>query len=100
MKTGARPSPSLSPFYFRLLCCSLRKMRGTPTTDRGRTALAACALLLALSAAAAQSGRQAKEAKTPARPAASPAPLLKRTTTRREVRRLGFGGSVSLLGAP
>lgn len=60
--------------------------------------LALAALALAARPAAGQSGR-------PARPerAAAPAPaptLIKRTTTRREVRRLGYGGSVTLYGAP
>jgi hypothetical protein len=50
--------------------------------------------------ASAQSGRQAKETKSGAQTAPAPAPLLKRTTTRREVRRLGFGGSVTVYGAP
>ena len=44
-----------------------------------------------------QSGRQPKEEKGAQ---AAPAPLLKRTTTRREVRRLGYGGSVTVYGAP
>ena len=50
--------------------------------------------------ASAQSGRQPKENKPSAQAAPTPAPLLKRTTTRREVRRLGFGGSVTIYGAP
>jgi hypothetical protein len=65
----------------------------------------ASALLFALAAfgvnaprpAPAQSGRQPKAAE-PAR-AQTPA-LLKRTTTRREVRRLGYGGSLTVYGAP
>ncbi len=59
------------------------------------------ALLLILSfhtAPGAQSGRQAP-AKKP-EPAATPAQLLKRTTARREVKRLGYGGSVTVYGAP
>jgi hypothetical protein len=70
---------------------------------------AARALLLALVAftlslstpsdAAGQSGRQPAEKKG-ATPAATPAPLLKRATTRRETRRLGYGGSVTIYGAP
>ena len=59
-------------------------------------ALAAFAVSLP-SFASSQSGRQPKEEK-PAQP--SPASLLKRTTTRRETRRLGYGGSVTLYGAP
>jgi hypothetical protein len=47
-----------------------------------------------------QSGRQPVEKKG-ATPTPTPAPaLLKRTTTRREVRRLGYGGSVTIYGAP
>jgi hypothetical protein len=75
-------------------------MRSTPTK------IHAHALLLALAAfavtpphaAPSQSGRQPK-AEKPA-PQATPAPTLKRTTTRRESRRLGYGGSVTLYGAP
>lgn len=58
-------------------------------------------LLLLLSlwpALGAQSGRQPAEKK--AAEGAAPAPLLKRTTTRRETRRLGYGGSVTVYGAP
>jgi hypothetical protein len=48
-----------------------------------------------------QSGRQPKEEKKSAQPAQAPAPtLLKRTTTRRELKRLGYGGSVTIYGAP
>lgn len=47
--------------------------------------------------ASAQSGRQPKEVK----PAAQVQPsLLKRTTTRRELKRLGYGGSLTVYGAP
>ncbi|HLM58832.1 MAG TPA: hypothetical protein VK422_22200 [Pyrinomonadaceae bacterium] len=59
------------------------------------------ALLLILSlhpAPGAQSGRQAPVKKP--EPAAAPAQLLKRTTARREVKRLGYGGSVTVYGAP
>ena len=45
-----------------------------------------------------QSGRQPKADK--AAPQASPTPPLKRTTTRRETKRLGYGGSVTIYGAP
>ena len=65
-----------------------------------RSALAPL-LLLSVSlwpALGAQSGRQPAEKK--AAEAAAPAPLLKRTTTRRETRRLGYGGSVTVYGAP
>src|SRR5215203_5828144 len=51
--------------------------------------------------AAAQSGRQPKEEKKSEKQAqVQPAPLLKRTTTRRELKRLGYGGSVTIDGAP
>ena len=64
------------------------------------------ALLFALAAlafapahpASAQSGRQPKADKAAAQ--ATPAPLLKRTTTRRESKRLGYGGSLTIYGAP
>ncbi|MDT5156480.1 MAG: hypothetical protein QOH51_837 [Acidobacteriota bacterium] len=67
----------------------------------------ACVLLFALTTNApalsqpvkGQSGRQPKENKA-AQPALTPVPTLKRTTTRREVRRLGYGGSVTIYGAP
>src|SRR5829696_5952724 len=49
----------------------------------------------------AQSGRQPKEEKKSEKPAqVQPAPLLKRTTARRELKRLGYGGSVTIDGAP
>lgn len=58
------------------------------------------ALFLFQPPAFAQSGRQPKEEK-PEKPAQAVArPLLKRTTTRRELKRLGYGGSVTLYGAP
>ena len=51
--------------------------------------------------ASAQSGRQPKEEKKSEKQAqVQPAPLLKRTTTRRELKRLGYGGSVTIDGAP
>ncbi len=51
--------------------------------------------------ASAQSGRQPKEEKKSEQPAQlQPAPLLKRTTTRRELKRMGYGGSVTIDGAP
>jgi len=66
---------------------------------------AACAMLFALAAVALticadarQSGRQPVEKKNAA--SAQPSTLLKRTTTRHEVRRVGFGGSVTIYGAP
>jgi hypothetical protein len=62
-------------------------------------------LLLSLavfqSPASAQSGRQPKEEKRSEKPAqAQPPTLLKRTTTRRESKRMGYGGSVTVYGAP
>ncbi|MFL6335424.1 MAG: hypothetical protein ACJ754_19095 [Pyrinomonadaceae bacterium] len=58
-------------------------------------------LLAFLHPASAQSGRQPKEEKQPEKPAQVVArPLLKRTTTRRELKRLGYGGSVTIYGAP
>ena len=63
------------------------------------TLAAALAVALAASASGApQSGRRSDDKKG-AGPAPAP-PLLKRTTTRRETRRLGYGGSVTLAGAP
>jgi hypothetical protein len=49
---------------------------------------------------AAQSGRPPKKPSNDAKAAAPVAPLLKRTGTRRETRRLGYGGSVTIYGAP
>jgi hypothetical protein len=66
----------------------------------------ACALLVALAAFASQrivvarGGMQSGEKKGAQQASAQAAPLLKRTTTRREVRRLGFGGSLTIYGAP
>ena len=59
---------------------------------------ALAAVALTISVAARQSGRQPVEKKN-ATPAQAQT-LLKRTTTRHEVRRLGFGGSVTIYGAP
>jgi hypothetical protein len=76
-------------------------MTNVPTRPM-KTALAALLLsasLLASASGSAQSGRRSGEKKGAASPAPS-APLLKRTTTRREARRLGYGGSVTLVGAP
>lgn len=65
--------------------------------------LAPAALLLTniitAAPAPAQSGRPAKP-RSEAQAAAPQAPLLKRTATRRELRRLGYGGSVTVYGAP
>lgn len=62
-------------------------------------ALLAAVACASQSSVVAQSSKQSKDKKN-AQPAAPPAPLLKRTTTRREVRRLGFGGMLTLNGAP
>ena len=83
-------------------------MKRTPSKIFARARPFACALLAALfacayasrQAAVAQSGKQSDEKKKGAQSQTPPAPLLKRTTTRREVRRLGFGGSLTLYGAP
>lgn len=76
-------------------------MRNTLTSvskiTRASCVLALACALLVLSAPA-QSGRQATDKKSAAAPA--PPPALKRTTTRHEVRRLGYGGSITLYGAP
>lgn len=57
--------------------------------------------VIAQHSASAQSGRQPKEEKKSEKPAqVQPAPLLKRTMTRRELKRLGYGGSVTIDGAP
>jgi hypothetical protein len=82
-------------------------MKSTPSKIFVRARAVACALAFALAAAApasqqtvvARGGSQSKEKKG-AQASTQPAPLLKRTTTRREVRRLGFGGSVTIYGAP
>jgi len=77
-------------------------MKSTPPKIHARALLFALAVVSAAAPAhfaSTQSGRQPKEAK-PAPQAAPAAPLLKRTTTRREVRRLGYGGSVTVYGAP
>jgi hypothetical protein len=64
--------------------------------------LLACALFAPTVNARAQSGKSATN--KPAPPAQSPAPtsaaLLKRTTTRRETRRFGYGGTLTVYGAP
>jgi hypothetical protein len=76
-------------------------MRITPSKAKAAAALCAlCALAAApLDRPSAQSGRQVKADKA-AQTRPAPAPPLKRTTTRREVRRLGYGGSVTVYGAP
>jgi hypothetical protein len=76
--------------------------KGSPSTPLALMLLACASALFALTstaaARAAQSGRQPADKKTATAPAAPP--LLKRTATRREVKRLGYGGSVTLYGAP
>lgn len=61
-------------------------------------AFALAAVLVPHTSRAFQSGRQPGAKKGAG--VATPAPLLKRTTTRRETHRLGYGGSVTLVGAP
>jgi hypothetical protein len=71
------------------------------TLSKINSSLLLLALLVFQHSAAAQSGRQPKEEKKSEKPAqVQPAPLLKRTTTRRELKRLGYGGSVTIDGAP
>src|ERR1700755_1117221 len=80
-------------------------MKITPSKTFVRARAVACALLLALAAfasaprqlVAAQGGKQSNEKKGAA---AQAAPALKRTTTRREGRRLGCGGPLTIYGAP
>jgi len=82
-------------------------MKSKPSKIFSRARAVACVLLFMLVAAGfasrrtvvAQGGGQSKDRKGAQAPAPA-APLLKRTTTRREVRRLGFGGSVTIYGAP
>jgi hypothetical protein len=83
----------------------VRRTKLASNSKRAARALAACvfaagALLFAPAlpgpAAARQSGRQSADKKS----APAPQPLLKRTTARHELRRLGFGGSVTIYGAP
>jgi hypothetical protein len=80
-------------------------MKSTLSKISVRARLVACVLYVALVALAsqqivfAQGGGKSEEKKdVPA--VAQAAPSLKRTTTRREVRRLGFGGSLTIYGAP
>jgi hypothetical protein len=83
-------------------------MKITPTKNRTRAGIVARALLLLLAATifalppsvvfARQSGRQSGAQKNA--PAPPPQPLLKRTTTKHETHRLGFGGSLTIYGAP
>ncbi len=84
-------------------------MKSTLSRIHVRARPFACALLVALAAFAFTSQRivvvargvgQSNEKKGAQQVPAQAAPLLKRTTTRREVRRLGFGGSLTIYGAP
>jgi len=71
------------------------------TLPKIHPSLLLCALVLFQPSASAQSGRQPKGESKSEKPAqVRPAPLLKRTTTRRELKRLGYGGSVTVEGAP
>jgi hypothetical protein len=82
-------------------------MKSTPSKTFVRARGVACVLLLALAAfipasrsmVAARGDKKSQEKKGAAA-AAQAAPVLKRTTARREVRRLGFGGSLTIYGAP
>ncbi len=76
-------------------------MRKAPSGISAPRRALASLLLLSFSlspAPGAQSGRQSPQKK--AAEAETPAPLLKRTMTRRETRRLGYGGSLTVYGAP
>ena len=74
-------------------------MRITPSTIH--SSLLLFSLVFLQPSAFAQSGRQPREEKKSEKPAQVVArPLLKRTTTRRELKRLGYGGSVTIYGAP
>jgi hypothetical protein len=80
-------------------------MKITPSKIYTRACAVTCALLLTFAAFASQQaavarGGKQSSGKKGAQVPAQAAPLLKRTTTRREVRRLGFGGSVTIYGAP
>jgi hypothetical protein len=83
-------------------------MKSTLSKIFGRSRSVACLALFALASpvglqptAGAQSRRQSNDKKgAAAQSQTQPQALVKRTTTRREVRRLGFGGSVTIYGAP
>src|SRR5215212_917681 len=74
----------------------------TTTLSKICSSLLLLPLLVFQHPAFAQSGRQPKEEKKLEKQAQvqPPATLLKRTTTRRELKRLGYGGSVTIYGAP
>jgi len=71
----------------------------TPRAHAAR-ALLLLSLLLPAQSSPAQSGRPAARPGPESKTAAPAAPPLKRAATRREVRRLGYGGSVTVYGAP
>jgi hypothetical protein len=71
-----------------------------PLRPHAARALLLLTFILPAPGHAAQSGRPAKKPSNEAQPAATGVPALKRTGTRREVRRLGYGGSVTVYGAP
>jgi hypothetical protein len=113
MNKGQSFHPSsfiLSPSSFILsLCrrrapwCSLRKMTRETLRElfRPRLCAAACLALFFAAAGAGQSGRPAaKQAGAGVAPTPAPKVLLKRTTTRREVRTFGYGGTLTVYGAP
>jgi hypothetical protein len=71
------------------------------TLSKTHAPLLLALLVITQHPASAQSGRQPKEEKKSEKPTQVVAqPLLKRTTTRRELKRLGYGGSVTIYGAP
>ncbi|HWS88694.1 MAG TPA: hypothetical protein VN282_17100 [Pyrinomonadaceae bacterium] len=73
----------------------------TNTLSKVYSSLLLLSLVFFQSSVSAQSGRQPKEEKKSEKPAqAQPPTLLKRMTTRRELKRLGYGGSVTIDGAP
>jgi hypothetical protein len=72
----------------------------TSRTSRTLRALLFLIVLPPFTPCAAQSGRPARPQKNEKTTAAPAAPLLKRSGTRRETRRLGYGGSVTVYGAP
>lgn len=72
-----------------------------PARPRSRRALVCCCCALAFFFAAACAGDAFAQSRTPAPSrAAAAAPALKRKATRREVRRFGYGSTLTLYGAP
>jgi hypothetical protein len=78
---------------------TLRPLLRPPCTHFAR-ALLLLAVALPAALPAAQSGRPAKPTNQTKSDAPVAPPALKRAGTRREVRRLGYGGSVTVYGAP